>query len=80
MTYFPHSYWNVLLFQASKRQSGASGRLHRSVAGEWVWSEEEEEGAAAAHSDEEDGPDKRPMNQLQRADSSGSDNEDQVKI
>lgn len=28
--------------QATKRQPGASGRLHRTVTGEWVWSSEEE--------------------------------------
>ncbi|XP_075990473.1 serine/threonine-protein kinase OSR1-like isoform X2 [Anticarsia gemmatalis] len=67
--------------KASKRQ-GASGRLHRTVTGEWVWSEEEEESAeAAAEVDSDDEAsmtdDKRPMNQLQRADSSGSDNEEE---
>ncbi|XP_026727754.1 serine/threonine-protein kinase OSR1-like isoform X2 [Trichoplusia ni] len=65
--------------KASKRQTGASGRLHRTVTGEWVWSEEEEEPAPEApESDEDVSPnaeDKRPMNQLQKADSSGSDNE-----
>lgn len=68
-----------MYFQASKRQTGASGRLHRTVTGEWVWSEEEEEPAPEApESDEDVSPnaeDKRPMNQLQKADSSGSDNE-----
>ncbi|CAH2228350.1 jg22849, partial [Pararge aegeria aegeria] len=59
---------------ASKRQPGASGRLHRTVTGEWVWSEEEDE-VEAAGSDEE-APEKRPMNELQRADSSGSENEE----
>ncbi|XP_050560084.1 serine/threonine-protein kinase OSR1 isoform X9 [Spodoptera frugiperda] len=65
--------------KASKRSTGASGRLHRTVTGEWVWSEEEEEQPAveAPESDEEPSytDDKRPMNQLQKADSSGSDNE-----
>ncbi|XP_039763134.1 serine/threonine-protein kinase OSR1-like isoform X2 [Pararge aegeria] len=60
--------------KASKRQPGASGRLHRTVTGEWVWSEEEDE-VEAAGSDEE-APEKRPMNELQRADSSGSENEE----
>ncbi|CAH0716052.1 unnamed protein product, partial [Brenthis ino] len=61
--------------KASKRQPGASGRLHRTVTGEWVWSEEEDEGETPG-SDEE-APDKRPMNELQRADSSGSDNDEE---
>lgn len=34
--------WCIFLFQATKRQPGASGRLHRTVTGEWVWSSEEE--------------------------------------
>lgn len=38
------------VFQASKRQPGTSGRLHRTVTGEWVWSSEEEGGES---SDEE---------------------------
>lgn len=28
--------------KATKRQPGTSGRLHRTVTGEWVWSSEEE--------------------------------------
>jgi hypothetical protein len=35
------------IFQASKRQPGASGRLHRTVTGEWVWSSEEEGGESS---------------------------------
>lgn len=31
-----------IVIQATKRQPGASGRLHRTVTGEWVWSSEEE--------------------------------------
>ncbi|XP_053623873.1 serine/threonine-protein kinase OSR1-like [Plodia interpunctella] len=65
--------------KASKRQQGTSGRLHRSVTGQWVWSEEEEE--AHAESDEAPSPteDRRPMNQLQKADSSGSDEEENTE-
>ncbi|CAK1588622.1 unnamed protein product [Parnassius mnemosyne] len=63
--------------KASKRQTGASGRLHRTMTGEWEWSEEEDEGANATGSDEEAADDKKPMNELQRADSSGSDNEEE---
>ncbi|CAB3221894.1 unnamed protein product [Arctia plantaginis] len=68
--------------KASKKP-GTTGRLHRTVTGEWVWSEEEDEAtdettADGAESEDEQSlvDDKRPMNQLQRADSSGSDNEE----
>lgn len=40
----------IKLVQATKRQPGASGRLHRTVEGEWVWSSEEEDG----HSSDEE--------------------------
>ncbi|KAL0851954.1 hypothetical protein ABMA28_000235 [Loxostege sticticalis] len=65
--------------KASKRQPGASGRLHRTLTGGWVWSEEEDEAGEAPESDDESsqGEDKRPMNQLQRAESSGSENEEE---
>nr|XP_013189067.1 unnamed protein product [Amyelois transitella] len=64
--------------KASKRQQGTSGRLHRSVTGQWVWSEDEDEGNAQAESEEDTSPkeDKRPMNELQRAESSGSEEEE----
>lgn len=45
------------------------------MTGEWVWSEEEDEGEAPAS--DEDAPDRRPMNELQRADSS-SDNDEVI--
>ncbi|XP_068618628.1 serine/threonine-protein kinase OSR1-like isoform X2 [Battus philenor] len=61
--------------KASKRQPGASGRLHRTVTGEWEWSEEEDEGTDGRGSDEEQADDKRPMNELRR-DSSGSENDE----
>ncbi|XP_038216220.1 serine/threonine-protein kinase OSR1-like [Zerene cesonia] len=65
--------------KASKRQPGTSGRLHRTVTGEWVWSEEEEEGGEVAADSDEEVADKRPMNELLRDDSSASDNdEDQL--
>ncbi|XP_014231043.1 serine/threonine-protein kinase OSR1 [Trichogramma pretiosum] len=58
--------------KASKRQPGTSGRLHRTVAGEWVWSSEEESGGV---SDNEDGKDKDlPINRIER-DNSGSDDD-----
>ncbi|XP_023938723.1 serine/threonine-protein kinase OSR1 isoform X2 [Bicyclus anynana] len=53
--------------KASKRQIGSSGRLHRTLSGEWMWSEEE------VDADGDKTPLKRPMNELQRADSSGSE-------
>lgn len=65
--------------KASKRQPGASGRLHRTVTGEWVWSSEEEDNANdKPSSDDEDGDGdggaaSRPMNRLQAADSSDED-------
>lgn len=55
--------------KASKRQPGASGRLHRTVTGEWVWSSEEEGGLS---SDDETQADK-PINQLDSATASDSD-------
>lgn len=56
--------------KAAKRQPGASGRLHRTVTGEWVWSSEEEDnGKHSSDSEEED----RPMNRLDAADSSDDD-------
>ncbi|KAJ2954252.1 hypothetical protein O0L34_g2501 [Tuta absoluta] len=62
--------------KASKRQQGSSGRLHRTVTGEWVWSEDED--------DVDDSmprvtpQDLRPMNELAPADSSDSGSEDEA--
>lgn len=58
--------------KAAKRQPGTSGRLHRTVTGEWVWSSEEEDNGKHSSDSEED---ERPMNRLEHADSSGSDHE-----
>ncbi|XP_076269724.1 oxidative stress responsive kinase frayed isoform X2 [Rhynchophorus ferrugineus] len=58
--------------KASKRQPGASGRLHRKETGEWVWSSEEEEGGDESS---ESDSDFKPMNTLVSAGSSGSDHE-----
>ncbi|GLV38602.1 frayed [Carabus blaptoides fortunei] len=55
--------------KASKRQPGASGRLHRTVTGEWVWSSDDE--GASSDSD----TDTRPMNKLDNGSGSGSDRE-----
>lgn len=56
--------------KASRRQPGASGRLHRMETGEWVWESEEED-----DDDEDDAERDRPMNTLERADSSDSEDE-----
>lgn len=61
--------------KASKRQPGSSGRVYCTVTGEWVWMDDEE-GSGHISSDGEDAPaDDRPMNCLNREDSSGSDND-----
>lgn len=53
--------------KASKRQPGTSGRLHRTLTGEWVWSSEEEDnGKNSSDSESED----RPLNRLEHAESS----------
>ncbi|XP_030762989.1 serine/threonine-protein kinase OSR1-like isoform X3 [Sitophilus oryzae] len=57
--------------RASRRQPGASGRLHRKETGEWVWSSEDEDGDDSSDSDS----DVKPMNTLVSAGSSGSDHE-----
>lgn len=57
-----------MLAKASKRQPGASGRLHRKETGEWVWSSEDEAEEGSSESD----TDSRPMNTLASA---GSDSE-----
>lgn len=58
--------------KASKRQPGASGRLHRKETGEWVWSSEDEgDDGASSESDSES----KPMNTLASIGSSGSDHE-----
>ncbi|KAL1514290.1 hypothetical protein ABEB36_003570 [Hypothenemus hampei] len=58
--------------KASKRQPGASGRLHRKETGEWVWSSEDEDGGDGSS---ESDTDSKPMNTLVSAGSSGSDHE-----
>ncbi|XP_063231041.1 serine/threonine-protein kinase OSR1 isoform X2 [Bacillus rossius redtenbacheri] len=54
--------------KASKRQPGASGRLHRTVTGEWVWSSEEEGGESS-----EEEVENKPMNHIETFGSSGSE-------
>lgn len=63
--------------KAAKRQPGASGRLHRTGSGEWIWSSEEEDnGKHSSDSESEE----RPMNRLDHADSSDSEREDNSDI
>ncbi|XP_055853198.1 serine/threonine-protein kinase OSR1 isoform X1 [Episyrphus balteatus] len=59
--------------KASRRQPGASGRLHRTVTGEWVWSSEEEDNGK--HSSDSESDD-RPINRLEQGDSSDSEREE----
>ncbi|XP_048511457.1 serine/threonine-protein kinase OSR1 isoform X2 [Athalia rosae] len=40
--------------KASKRQPGTSGRLHRTVTGEWVWSSEEEDSGGSSDGEGEE--------------------------
>lgn len=62
--------------KASKRQPGTSGRLHRTTSGDWVWSSEDE-GNDAKNSSDSDSEDKpKPLNQIERADSSDDDHEE----
>jgi serine/threonine-protein kinase OSR1/STK39 len=58
--------------QASKRQPGTSGRLHRTVTGEWVWSSEEESGGSSG----EESKEALPINRIE-CDSSEDDGPDQ---
>lgn len=64
--------------KAAKRQPGGSGRLHRTITGEWVWSSEEEDNGG--DSDESEDEANRPMNRLLKADSSDSENDDQSEL
>ncbi|XP_053989370.1 serine/threonine-protein kinase OSR1-like isoform X1 [Hylaeus anthracinus] len=48
--------------KASKRQPGTSGRLHRTVTGEWVWSSEEEESGASSG---DEGKETLPVNTIE---------------
>lgn len=64
--------------KASKRQPGASGRLHRTITGEWVWSSEEEDNNG--HSSDSEQEENRPMNRLIKVESSDSETEDQSEL
>lgn len=60
--------------KAARKQPGASGRLHRTVTGEWVWSSEEEDNGQ--HSSDSDEEENRPMNRIIKIESSDSEGED----
>lgn len=64
--------------KAAKRQPGASGRLHRTITGEWVWSSEEEDNGQ--HSSDSEDEENRPMNRLIKIESSDSENDDQSEL
>ncbi|XP_018337008.1 PREDICTED: serine/threonine-protein kinase OSR1-like isoform X2 [Trachymyrmex septentrionalis] len=51
--------------KASKRQPGTSGRLHRTVTGEWVWSEEENNGDSSS----DEGKETLPVNTIEKTSS-----------
>ncbi|XP_050450723.1 serine/threonine-protein kinase OSR1-like [Cataglyphis hispanica] len=53
--------------KASKRQPGTSGRLHRTVTGEWVWSSEEEDSGGS--SGDEGAKETLPVNTIEKASS-----------
>ncbi|VVC95238.1 STE20/SPS1-related proline-alanine-rich protein kinase [Leptidea sinapis] len=60
--------------KASKRQPGASGRLHRMETGEWVWESDEDD-----EDDDGDSGRDRPMNQLLPADASDSESDSESR-
>jgi serine/threonine-protein kinase OSR1/STK39 len=53
--------------KASKRTPGTSGRLHRTLTGEWVWSSEEEDNGKNSSDDESE---EKPLNKIEHAESS----------
>ncbi|XP_031640796.1 STE20/SPS1-related proline-alanine-rich protein kinase [Contarinia nasturtii] len=64
--------------KAAKRQPGASGRLHRTITGEWVWSSEEEDNGQ--HSSDSEDEENRPMNRLIKVESSDSEVDDPSEL
>lgn len=58
--------------KASKRQPGTSGRLHRTVTGEWVWSSEEEDSVSSGDESKE----ALPVNTIENVSSSDEDEEE----
>ncbi|XP_055678667.1 serine/threonine-protein kinase OSR1 [Lutzomyia longipalpis] len=69
------------VIKAAKRQPGTSGRLHRTLTGEWVWSSEEEDNGSASGKQFSDSEDEdRPMNRLELVDSSDSEREEASEL
>ncbi|KOX73362.1 Serine/threonine-protein kinase OSR1 [Melipona quadrifasciata] len=60
--------------KASKRQPGTSGRLHRTVTGEWVWSSEEEDSGASSG---DEGKEALPVNTIENASSTEEEPEEE---
>lgn len=60
--------------KASKRQPGTSGRLHRTVTGEWVWSSEEEDSSASSG---DEGKEALPVNTIENASSTEEEPEEE---
>ena len=58
--------------KASKRQPGTSGRLHRTVTGEWVWSSEEEDSDASSA---DEGKEALPVNTIENPSSEEEEEE-----
>lgn len=58
--------------KASKRTPGTSGRLHRTLTGEWVWSSEEEDNGKNSSDDESE---EKPLNKIEHAESSDEHDE-----
>nr|XP_033339933.1 serine/threonine-protein kinase OSR1-like isoform X2 [Megalopta genalis] len=63
--------------KASKRQPGTSGRLHRTVTGEWVWSSEEEESGASSG---DEGKEALPVNTIDNPSSDEEPEEEEYGI
>ncbi|XP_076220900.1 serine/threonine-protein kinase OSR1 isoform X3 [Nomia melanderi] len=63
--------------KASKRQPGTSGRLHRTVTGEWVWSSEEEESGASSG---DEGKEALPVNTIENPSSEEEPEEEDYGI
>ncbi|XP_061933977.1 serine/threonine-protein kinase OSR1 isoform X1 [Apis cerana] len=58
--------------KASKRQPGTSGRLHRTVTGEWVWSSEEEDSVSSGDESKE----ALPVNTIENVSTSEEEEEE----
>lgn len=67
----------IRMHKAAKRQPGTSGRLHRTVTGEWEWSSEGEDNGRNSSDSETD---ERPMNRLDHEDSDSDRDSDPSAI